>query len=74
MPEHTGAEHRHAETAGQGFAPPRDSIVEKLAAVANIGLVGVPLAYVTSQSVVITLIAVAAAGAAMIVYLALRRR
>ncbi|MFF0176046.1 hypothetical protein [Micromonospora profundi] len=74
MSEHTDEDHRDVQHAGKRFTPPPESSVERLAGVANIGLVGVPLAYVTSQSVVVTLIAVTLASAAMIAYVALRRR
>ncbi|MEV6704298.1 hypothetical protein [Micromonospora wenchangensis] len=74
MSEHTGEEQRDVERAGKRFTPSRNSSVEKRATIANIGLVGVPLAYMTSQSVVITLIAVALAIAAVIAYVVLRRR
>jgi hypothetical protein len=70
----TSDEHRNVKRDGTGAAGSTCGSVEKLTAVTNVGLVGVPLAYVTSQSVVITLIAVALAIAAMIVYVAPWRR
>lgn len=64
---------RDNQSGGHG-APPRDPDTASLVTLANIGLVGVPLAYATSKSVVITLIAVALAILAVIAYLLVRRR
>jgi hypothetical protein len=70
MSEHN----QDAERVDKPTMPQRDNSVEKLASVANIGLVGVPVAYMTSQSIVITLIAVALAITGVVAYMLVQRR
>ncbi len=54
-------------------ASARTGDATSLVTIANIGLVGVPLAYATSRSVLITLIAAALAIIAVIAYMLVHR-
>ncbi|GAA2492954.1 hypothetical protein Ahu01nite_025980 [Winogradskya humida] len=53
--------------------PHQDPDTASLVTLTNIGLVGVPLAYTTSKSIVITLLAVALAIISVVTYTVVRR-